>query len=280
MEYEHFSGFDNIDFIKKQIGATTETANSYITHMLRLSDYCKEQGGLNEQQKYVFTGIWHGCCKLFTQNMNLAYLFSEGMLSESAIGNNTETVNATEFVSGIVRQCQETFAAVGGELLFEIKGDANAKLPVKIRGKALQLAITNILQNAMLYSPLGSNVDIVVESFPDEDGQYFRFLVSNPIDENSIESQNRRSDYKRNSYLGIPLCMKIAEFYGGKFRCSENGERFTAELKLPLHAGEATLTLQSSQNDYFDTGRFDITEKFMQEVTNRLIGDLQNLDLK
>jgi len=111
---------------------------------------------------------------------------------------------------------------------------------------AIRRVFTNLLENAIKYSPEGSTIKIGARNLPGS----VLFSINNPgagIEPDDIPKLFRRywhkspeKTYKHSWGLGLYLCKKIVEAHNGEIWCeSDPGELTTFYVKLPVQKPEA-----------------------------------------
>lgn len=239
---------NNIEFIKRQIETVTKAMRVHINRIIGLASMLEtlEESEIAEELKLT-------SYKLLAQNMNMSYLYSEDLP-----GDTDTAINAAEYVGGIVGECDDMINVTGCKLKLEVKC---SKTGVKIKEKAFIMAVINLLQNALLYSPPKTEVTVSVENETRKTVGYVSVAVKNVIE------KKRERDAESSAKLGLVLCMKIAEYYGGFFECEEVNDSITSKLLLPLETEEPGLGLSSDIAEYI-ADRYNPVKLFMQEVVN------------
>lgn len=110
---------------------------------------------------------------------------------------------------------------------------------------AIRRVFTNLLENAIKYSPKGSNIKVAARNLPG----HVLFSITNPgagIQPEDIPKLFRRywhkspeKTYKHSWGLGLYLCKKIVEAHNGEIWCeSDPGQLTTFYIKLPVQKPE------------------------------------------
>lgn len=106
---------------------------------------------------------------------------------------------------------------------------------------AIRRVFTNLLENAIKYSPRGSNIKVAARNLPG----HVLFSITNPgagIQPEDLPKLFRRywhkspeKTYKHSWGLGLYLCKKIVETHNGEIWCeSDPGQLTTFYIKLPV----------------------------------------------
>lgn len=152
-----------------------------------------------------------------------------------------EVVEVDEIVDGAIDRCRElavrrrvSIATTGDELL-EMRCDASR----------LEDAVTNLLQNAIIYSDEDSRVSISFREVSDADDDFVEIAVADngigikPEEQQRVFERFYRVDYARSresggTGLGLSIVKHIAAIHGGTVSVwSRPGQGSTFTLRLP-----------------------------------------------
>jgi two-component system sensor histidine kinase CreC len=185
--------------------------------------------------------------KRFLENIRAETARSERLINRllelSAIEGRTslETAEEIDFHSIVAHAIDQArpLADVAGVRLGEIPGSS----PILLRGDAfiLRAAVTNLLENAIDFSPPGGTVDITLESVGGNAILSIRDHGSGIPDyakEKVFErfySLRHHSSKRKGTGLGLTLVREAAELHGGSISLeSPDGDGTLAKLVLPL----------------------------------------------
>ena len=208
---------NNAEFIKKQVEKLTKSSRPDINRIIGIASILKESGEHNELIHDLFLSGY----RLLAQNMNSMHLYSDELFSTPGV-----VINAADFLNGIIGECANMLESLETELRLEVKCELSS---IKIDEKAFIIAVMNLLQNALLYSPPKTAVIVILDNVCAEEKNYVCITVKNLLE---IEKNN--SDYEERSGQGLFVCTKIAEHYGGKLEYVQEGGSVSANLMLPL----------------------------------------------
>jgi len=195
-------------------------------------------------------------CKLLSQNINVSYLCYDELLEIPS--SLTPVIDTVGIMRAIIAECSKILIPIERELQLVVNCK---KTPVRINEKVFTLAVMNLLQNALLYSPPKSSV--VIEVY--ESCYNICIEITNLIEFNS------NSDNDENSGLGIPLCNKIAARYNGNLEYVEIDGKTITKLALPIANDSISEEIQfSSEIIEYISERFKPTRLFMHEVVNKI----------
>lgn len=137
-----------------------------------------------------------------------------------------------------------TFEAKGVRLGIASATDQSAKWPVRAEESRLQRIFSNLLENALRYSPVGSNVTVGLEN----EGEFLRAYIEDegpglpkdlrPEQVFGLFMKGKQSGGKAG--LGLYFCRITVERWGGGIGCvslPEKGSRFW--FRLPLAGGKS-----------------------------------------
>ncbi|MCL2071366.1 MAG: hypothetical protein FWH07_03925 [Oscillospiraceae bacterium] len=255
---------NNIEF-KEHINLVAKEARTHINRIIGLATMLSDKDDNEVTHELLLSSY-----RLLTQNMNMMYIHMEELISDTAI------INAEAILTGIIGECTTVIEtaikdalehemeidteylpeSVGCKLQFVVK---NKKSSVKIDEKAFTLAVMNLLQNALMYSPPNTTVIVKLDTiFMSDDERYVCVSVKNL---NGLK--------KCDPGLGLTLCKRIAERCGGMFECIHERGCITAKIMLPLQNEEPGVGLSSEFVEYF-SDRYKPVKLFMYEVVERI----------
>jgi light-regulated signal transduction histidine kinase (bacteriophytochrome) len=236
------------NYEKRIIDSIVKTSRLSINKLIETIAYVEQSPVYRDDpmiQKLIFRSY-----KLLTQNLNISYLGSDSWTGESNL-----LADIPQTVKSIAEECSVVLKPIQREVQTVIKcTDSTAR----INEKAFVLIMGNLLQNALLYSPLKSPVIVVVEN---EDG-----CVS--VSVTNIAEINTDRNEEEKAGLGLPLCAKISEQMGGKFNYFESEGKIITKLSLPIENDKTSyqkLVFKSAPEEYIYNKYRPIT-MFMNEV--------------
>jgi K+-sensing histidine kinase KdpD len=261
--------------LKKLLSAATKSSRVHINRIVGLAhaltdavsaDAVSDTENNAERAAVAASELLRCVYKLLSQNINLSYICSEDVLPElpqnvADIRNDAEIINTAQVLTRIADQASEILAVQGGthSLRLQISADARAdaktgaRIGAKIPEKLFTLAVMNLLQNAFLYSPPESEVELSLNA-----DKNHAFISVNIINTSGVEAEVLRaysnSANEECAGLGIPLTSKIAVCYGGNLEFIRLGTKIIARFSLPLINFAAPVnsysTLESEQTEY------------------------------
>lgn len=183
--------------------------------------------------------------KLVNQMLEIARL--EGQ----PIGLDVRDEPLDHAIDDVIDGMREEIAARGVRIAVKERGS----LPqVAADARGLRTVLTNLLQNALAYSPPGALVRVNVESHDgwvettvEDDGpgvdprELGRILQ--PFEQGAT-AEGRRGD---GAGLGLPICDLLCRAMGGRLRLrSAPGRGFAAHVRLPVARGDAVARATSA----------------------------------
>jgi signal transduction histidine kinase len=248
--------FNDID-TSKQLDSSIKTARNYINRIIGAVTVIKQLEKLEDNE--IIEDLLFSSCRLLSQNMNMSYLYSQGLPDKTK-----QIVNAGELISSIVGECSRMLEGMNKRIQFTLD---HGKCLVNIDEKSFTMAVMNLLQNALLYSPQNSTVIVQVSA----DSGFVCMSITN------LTTLKRWSPPEEDYGLGIALCAKIAEFFGGKLEYIDSETTITAVLKLPFLSdlqdfppqnNSSAMPLSSDFADYISES-FKPVRLFMNEVLQK-----------
>jgi two-component system phosphate regulon sensor histidine kinase PhoR len=227
--------FKELDLMKSEFVATvSHDLRAPLTFMRGYATMMPMVGSLNEKQQEFATKIIVGIeqmTKLIDDLLDLGRI-------EAGVGLARETCHLDEIVNGIVDTLQPH--AISKGLAFNVEMPNN--LPsVSGDPTLLRQAITNLLDNAIKYTPAGGQVRVSVSKEPDR----FRLSVTDtglgiaPADQTHLfqkffRVKQRGSSQVKGSGLGLAIVKSIIERHGGRVWVdSRLGKGSTFYMELP-----------------------------------------------
>lgn len=159
----------------------------------------------------------------------------------------SEVADVSDIVEGAIDRTREL--AVRRQVSIATTGDEN--LEVRCDQTRLTDAVTNLLQNAIVYSDEGSRVAISYRAVTDADDEFIEIAVADngigmkPEEQQRIFERFYRVDYARSrgsggTGLGLSIVKHVAAIHGGTVNVwSQFGQGSTFTLRLPRTAAEA-----------------------------------------
>jgi two-component system sensor histidine kinase KdpD len=134
---------------------------------------------------------------------------------------------------------------VGGRLSgHEVRVDLPADMPlILVDGSLFEQALTNLLENAVRYTPAGSRIEIAATKAGDQveirisdNGPGLPAGMENRVFEKFFQGDRRAPDSRRGVGLGLAICKGIVEAHGGTIVARnrpQGGAEFT--IRLPAN---------------------------------------------
>jgi two-component system, OmpR family, phosphate regulon sensor histidine kinase PhoR len=227
--------FKELDLMKSEFVATvSHDLRAPLTFMRGYATMMPMVGPLNEKQQEfaakIITGI-EQMTKLIDDLLDLGRI-------EAGVGLAREACQLDEIVHGIVDTLKPAAMTRGLALTVDVPEN----LPV-LSGDAtlLRQAISNLLDNAIKYTPSGGQVRVIVSTEPDK----FRLAVADtglgiaPADQTHLfqkffRVKQRGSTQVKGSGLGLAIVKSIVERHGGRVWVdSKLGKGSTFYMELP-----------------------------------------------
>jgi signal transduction histidine kinase len=227
--------FKELDLMKSEFVATvSHDLRAPLTFMRGYATMMPMVGPLNEKQQEFATKIITGIeqmTRLIDDLLDLGRI-------EAGVGLAREACQLDEIVHGIVDTIKPAAMAKGLTLTVDVPQN----LPI-LSGDAtlLRQAISNLVDNAIKYTPSGGQVRVIVSTEPDK----FRLAVADtglgiaPADQAHLfqkffRVKQRGSTQVKGSGLGLAIVKSIVERHGGRVWVdSRLGKGSTFYLELP-----------------------------------------------
>lgn len=229
--------FKELDSMKSDFVATvSHDLRSPLTLMRGYVTMFQMLGELNEQQKTFMKKIVKGVEDMSHLVNNLLNI---GRM-ESGVGLQPERVNAQELVGHVLTALQPQ--ATQQNIQVEHASVTLPPIYLEADRDLLTQAITNLVDNAIKYSPLGGKVKISIQSKPNsvlficqDTGIGIAPLDLPHIFEKYYRSGRREAHQQRGSGLGLAIVKSIAERHGGNVRVeSQLGKGSVFYMEIPL----------------------------------------------
>jgi two-component system phosphate regulon sensor histidine kinase PhoR len=175
-------------------------------------------------------------------------LLSLSRLEADSVPINAKPVNINRLLSALAEDRERLAAKQGLELRIECE----AKLPNVIGDENLLVQVfTNLLTNALNYTPVGGHITLRTKSEEDHHGrwviaQFEDTGIGIPPQEQSLifrrffRGQSSEPSNTSGTGLGLAICKKITERHGGKITVDSSGvpgAGSTFTVWLPLESG-------------------------------------------
>lgn len=142
-------------------------------------------------------------------------------------------------MAALVRDVLDTMAPQIGTRGIELSSDLNAATPVEGERFLLRQAVTNLVQNAIDFTPAGERVSVRLVS--DDSGLVLTVHNSGPgIPNFAVErvferfySLARPDTGRKSSGIGLTLVREVAELHGGTVTIGNDSDGVTSTLALP-----------------------------------------------
>ncbi|MDP6969162.1 MAG: ATP-binding protein [Gammaproteobacteria bacterium] len=181
--------------------------------------------------------------KIHSQSLRLSDLVSD-LLALSRLESNDEAFEKTVDIMGITAKVCANLQAVAQsqEISLKLHAVKDKVLPVLGDDKALNQLVTNLVDNAIKYTPAGGQVDVYLQQHE----QQILFAVEDtgigiaPADQERIFERFYRVDKARSrevggTGLGLAIVKHIVQSHQGKVQVLSDLERGTRfEVRLPI----------------------------------------------
>jgi signal transduction histidine kinase len=178
------------------------------------------------------------------------------------LGLNIETVDLTRLVSNVV----ELQTPLAGQKEIELRFAPADALPVTIDAGKIEQVVTNLLTNAIKFSPPGSSVTINVaagehaaEISVADQGPGIAADVAPQLFTSFARGPAKPTAGETSTGLGLAICKRIVEGHGGQIRLEStpgNGATFYVELPVAQSLSESrTASTPSGAHPSADASR-------------------------
>lgn len=237
MQSEFIDGLKQANLAKNRvIGVASHDLRNPIASIRGLSEFLVESGPLNDEQREIATTIQ-------TTSDSMLSLVEE-LLDISVIESGEERIdyqpcNLYEIIASSIGIYQ--FTARKKSIEIELKDRGEVPDLLMLDKTQFRRLIDNMLSNAVKYSPLGTNVSVLVQS----SGESLKIIVEDEgpgIPENEMhklftdfgKTSVKPTGSETSTGLGLAICKKVAEIHKGRIyaanREDRSGMRFTVEL--------------------------------------------------
>lgn len=171
----------------------------------------------------------------------------ENILFVTRIEEGRMNLNVSaELLEDVIAEALRHVSRMGAEHKITVKNDAELCV-VKIDARLIVQVIINIVENAIKYTPKGSEICIAVCKYEDvaevkiaDDGQGISDEMKPHIFDMFYSGANKKSESRRGLGLGLSLCKSIIMAHGGTIEVSDN-EPHGAVFTFTLPAEEVNL---------------------------------------
>lgn len=100
----------------------------------------------------------------------------------------------------------------------------------------IETVISNLLENAIRYSPVGSVVTIALE----KRGDGYELHIANPLDSPIVNFKNLKEEFWKSNELsgglgmGLWICDQIMKLHDNKFEIEQEGEIFRCMIGVKI----------------------------------------------
>jgi len=215
------------------VATVSQDMRSPLSQITELTQALNETAALNDAQRDLVENISEAA----TEMMGLV----NGLLELAKVNTGVEPVSKQCDILEIVTEVTNDFQALALDkrVALVVVAEPGIKL---VQGNPAQLrrAISNLIDNAIKYSPTNDEVEIIVSG---NDQSVFVKVCDRGegIDDNDLPHifdtfyRGERAKTKRGSGLGLALVNSITEAHGGKIWVeSANGNGSTFVLELPI----------------------------------------------
>lgn len=186
--------------------------------------------------------------RLLTETHNLAAYFDEEWAKYPA-----DHMSVGEVLDNIVEECVQQFKTAKRRIIYTREGGVSA---VDLHERRFTTMFMNILQNALLYSPSGSEIRVSLRF--DAKNAYIDVVNTRVPIHAEERSLNRPG-------LGLPTAKRILSQTGGKLELILEEARATARIIMPLSKEYHGVTI-STNFKWYKTERFKPVHLFLGEI--------------
>jgi len=165
-------------------------------------------------------------------------------------------------IGALVTACIEDLAPIAQEQNVSLTSSLYSDPKIWADRMGLRRVITNLLDNAIKYSPKGGVIDVSVKR---EGNEVVVEVADNGVGISKEDQPHlferfwhgsQTKGYKANSGLGLYLCRQIAQAHGGKIECSsEPGKTTRFIVRLPAAQPKTRRTMLSTAGESSSTPR-------------------------
>jgi PAS domain S-box-containing protein len=174
----------------------------------------------------------------------------EDLLTLSRLESQTNGFPKEPFIiDAIIAQVIINNAAKASAANIHIQHEPNSQIPALplVKERIIQV-FTNLLSNAIAYTPAGSTVSIFTKMTDEENGRFVTITVHNDgpallesdlphIFERFYRGQNAYESDRHGTGLGLAICKEIIEHHQGTISVASTEQTGTSFIiKLPLHS--------------------------------------------
>lgn len=237
LQAEFIDGLKKANLAKNRvIGGASHDLRNPIASIRGLSEFLMESGPLNEDQRQIASTIQTTSDSM----LNLVdELLDVSVLESGEERMNFEPCNIYEIISSSIGIYQ--FTASRKSIQIELKEVGEIPELLLLDKVQFRRLIDNLLSNAVKYSPLETNVGVVIQF----EGQSLRIIVEDegsgiPEEEMHIlftdfgKTSVKPTANETSTGLGLSICKKIVEIHKGSIQAANredrSGMRFSVEL--------------------------------------------------
>jgi len=196
---------------------------------------------LGEEKRKEMVGL------IFEESQRLGKLVERFLrverLSAGEIELRLTKVNVSSLLAETVRRVQTVADRKGIQLIYE----GSADIEIDADRELLEFAVSNLITNAVKYSPSGTSVRVALESSGDrvqihiaDSGPGMSEQESRRIFERFYRTESARQSDAPGFGLGLAIAREIAVHHGGEMQLATrpgSGSRFTISLPAAAPAG-------------------------------------------
>jgi len=190
-------------------------------------------GPLNPDQKSLLLKVKQSSNEVLHMLQNLVQLYRHEQTGQKILAIPTD-------LDRLVKQVIDDWAFMAAEHNVEVTAFHGFTEPVLVDAPCFRKVLSNLLHNAIKFSPPGASVSIICS----RDDNYFRVVVKDNGKGLSVEEQsslfqrfwqeNDNMRHSNGSGVGLYVCRQIVEAHGGTICCqSEVGEGATFKIEIP-----------------------------------------------
>lgn len=233
--------FKELDALKSEFVATvSHDLRSPLTLMRGYATMLQMVGELNDQQKSYVRKIINGVESMSRLVNNLLDL---GRI-EAGVGLKLDHILVGEVAERVITSLQLQAAQKSIQLSLEI--GSSSQVLVEADPALLQQALYNLVENAIKYTSVGGQVQVVLQAKPlsvlfsiRDNGIGIAPLDQPRLFERFYRGGQREAYQQRGSGLGLAIVKSIAERHGGRVWLeSQLGKGSTFYMEIPIQQGE------------------------------------------
>jgi signal transduction histidine kinase len=233
--------------------------------------------GVNEQQVATAVNV------VQRQTGQLVRIVDDLLDLSRVLAGKIQLSRCTADLGQIVRSCLDTLAIAGRTQhhTFDVKVECGM---VDADPARMEQVVTNLIDNAIKYTPHNGNIDVQVSTTSDEviltvrdSGVGMSPQLLSRIFDVFVQGEQPLNRPKGGLGIGLALVRQLVNLHGGMVTAQSNtGSGSVFEIRLPKHVSEAAEPLAVLDNSEFQTHSVLLVEDNPDslEVMNMLLGTL------